>query len=408
MTKQLVDRGTTADDGSGDPLRTAFDKINDNADELFVRGNAFRFVSRTTTAEPGAPSDGDCYLLPTSGCTGSEWTGQDGKIGFYSDEQAAWVFITAAEGMLGWVADQNKAIIYNGSLWEQLFSGIAKVRCATTAAITLASDLENGDSIDSVTLALGDRVLVKDQASGAENGVYIVPASGAPTRATDADSSEELVNFACLVAEGSTNADKLFQCTTNAPITVDTTALTFTEFSSGGGSSIDQGTHTIPILAQAMTPNTTGGPAAGTTESTTNKVMLTTLDFDASSDESAQIVIPMDKKWDEGTVTVQFIWTAGATGDVVWGCQAVALSDDDAVDSAFGTAQTVTDSVTAAGDVMESAFTSAITIAGTPAAEDLVAFKFYRDADNGSDTLAADASLIAVRIKYTIDAADDS
>lgn len=176
----------------------------------------------------------------------------------------------------------------------------------------------------------------------------------------------------------------------------------------GGGSSIDQGTHTIPVLAQALTPNTTNGAAAGTTESTTNKVMLSTLDFDASTDESAQITIPMDKKWNEGTVTVQFIWTAGATGDVVWGCQAVALSDDDAVDSAFGTAQTVTDSVTASGDVMESAFTSAITIAGTPAAEDLVVFKFYRDADNGSDTLAADASLIAVRIKYTINAADDS
>lgn len=171
---------------------------------------------------------------------------------------------------------------------------------------------------------------------------------------------------------------------------------------------IGQGTHTIPVLAQAMTPNTTSGPASGTSESTTNKVMLSTLDFDASTDESAQIVIPMDKKWDEGTVTVQFIWTAGATGDVVWACQAVALSNDDAVDSAFGTAQTVTDSVTLADDVMESAFTSAITIAGTPAAEDLVVFKFYRDADNGGDTLAADAKLIAVRIKYTINAVDDS
>lgn len=175
-----------------------------------------------------------------------------------------------------------------------------------------------------------------------------------------------------------------------------------------GGSTINQGTHTLPILAAAMVPNTTNGPAAGSTETTTNKVMLSTLDFDQSTDESAQIVIPMPKSWDEGTITAQFGWTATTTGNVVWGCSGVALSDDDATDAAFGTAQTVTDGVTLANDLMWSAATSAITIAGTPAAEDLVVLKFYRDADNGSDTLAADAKLIAVRIKYTINAGDDS
>lgn len=175
---------------------------------------------------------------------------------------------------------------------------------------------------------------------------------------------------------------------------------------SAGG--IAQGTHTIPVLAGAMTARTTSGAASGTSESTTNKVMLRTFDFDAATDEFAQIAIPMPKSWDEGTVTVQFIWTASNTGNVVWGAQGVALGDDDAVDSAFGTAQTVTDGVTLAGDVMESSFTSAITIAGTPAAEDIVVFQFYRDADNGSDTCTVDAQLIGVRIKYTVNAEDDS
>lgn len=169
-----------------------------------------------------------------------------------------------------------------------------------------------------------------------------------------------------------------------------------------------QGVHTIPLLAAALTPNTTNGPAAGTTETATHKVMLATLDFDASTDESAQITIPMPKSWNEGTVTAQFGWTASNTGNVVWGCSAVALSDDDAIDASFGTPQTVTDGVTAVGDLMWSAYTAAITIAGTPAAEDLVAFKFYRDADNGADTLAVDAKLIAVRLKFTINAGDDS
>lgn len=169
-----------------------------------------------------------------------------------------------------------------------------------------------------------------------------------------------------------------------------------------------QGTHTIPVLAGAMTSRTTNGAASGLSESTTNKVMLRTLDFDQTTAEYAQIAIPMPKSWNEGTVTVQFIWSAGATGNVVWACQGVALSDDDVIDTAFGTAQSVTDGVTATTDVMKSAFTSAITIGGTPAAEDIVVFQFYRDAANGSDTLAADAKLIGVRINYTVNAGDDA
>lgn len=174
------------------------------------------------------------------------------------------------------------------------------------------------------------------------------------------------------------------------------------------GSLIKQGVHTVPIMAAAMLSRTTSGAAAGSSESTTNKVMLSTLDFDAAADEFAQFSIPMPKSWDEGTVTAQFIWTAGATGDVIWGIQGVALSNDDAVDTAFGTAVTVTDSVTAAGDVMVSGTTSAMTIAGTPAAEDLVVFQVYRDADAGGDTLAADAKLIGVRLYITINAETDA
>lgn len=109
-----------------------------------------------------------------------------------------------------------------------------KVRVASTAAITLATGCENGDTIDGVTLATGDRVLLKNQSSGAENGIWVVAASGSPTRATDADSSAELVNVSIWVAEGTSNADTLWTCTTNAPITVGTTSLTFSQFVAGG------------------------------------------------------------------------------------------------------------------------------------------------------------------------------
>ena len=116
----------------------------------------------------------------------------------------------------------------------------------------------------------------------------------------------------------------------------------------------------------------------------------------------------MPRSWNEGTVQVQFVWTAGTSGSAVWGCQALALSDDDALDSAFGTPQSVTDAVTAPGDVMESEFTTPLTIAGSPIAEDLVVFRFFRDATQSADTLASDARLIAVRIRYTADAENDA
>jgi hypothetical protein len=165
----------------------------------------------------------------------------------------------------------------------------------------------------------------------------------------------------------------------------------------------------IPILASAMTPRTTSGPSTGTSESSTNHIMRSTLDFDQTTNEYAQFLFPMPKSWNEGTVTAQFLWESpGGTGNVVWGIQAVAISDDDVIDAAFGTAQTVIDAVTAITDLMQSAFTAAMTVAGTPADNDLVCFQVYRDAGNGSDTLAADAKLIGIRLNITLSAADDS
>ena len=111
----------------------------------------------------------------------------------------------------------------------------SSVRAATTAAGTLASDFANGDAIDGVTLATNDRILIKDQASGSENGIYTVNASGAPTRATDFDADAEVTAGAfTFVEEGTANGDCGFVLSTNGSITVGSTALTFTQFSGAG------------------------------------------------------------------------------------------------------------------------------------------------------------------------------
>jgi hypothetical protein len=109
------------------------------------------------------------------------------------------------------------------------------VRAATTANIDLSTDLENGDAIDGVTLATGDRVLVKNQSTGSQNGIYVVAASGAASRATDFDSSEEVTPGAFMfVEEGTANADTGWVLTTDGAITVGTTSLVFAQFSGAG------------------------------------------------------------------------------------------------------------------------------------------------------------------------------
>jgi len=128
------------------------------------------------------------------------------------------------------------------------------VRAATTAAGTLASDFENGDTIDGVTLATGDRILIKDQTSGSENGVYVVEASGAPTRASDFDADAEVTAGAFFfVEEGTTNGDSGFVLTTDGTITLDTTSLTFAQFSGGGqitaGDGLTKTGNTIDVVA---------------------------------------------------------------------------------------------------------------------------------------------------------------
>ena len=167
---------------------------------------------------------------------------------------------------------------------------------------------------------------------------------------------------------------------------------------------IGVGKQTVWIPAAAMTARTTNGAASGTTESATNKVMNKTLDFDTTTQEFAQFNIAFPKGWNEGTVTFVPYWTAASgSGGVVFGLAGVALSNDDAIDTAFGTAQTSTDTLITALDVHEGPESAAITIAGTPAVGDLTYFQVNRTVSDGSDTLGVDAKLIGIKLIYTID-----
>jgi len=162
------------------------------------------------------------------------------------------------------------------------------------------------------------------------------------------------------------------------------------------------GSTNVWIPASAWIPRTTTGAGIDSREQSTNKINTDELLFDAGTDEFAQAMIVMPSNWNAGTVTAKFHWTAStSSGDVVWGLSGRAYANDDALDQAQGTAQTVTDTLTATNDVDITSATSAITLAGTAAAGNPVIFEVYRDANAGGDTLATDARLLGVEISYT-------
>ena len=118
----------------------------------------------------------------------------------------------------------------------------SSVRAATTANGTLSTSFSNGKTIDGVTLATGDRILLKDQSTASENGIYTVNASGAPIRATDFDASTEIDKAPFFfVEEGTANADSGFVLTTDGTITIGSTPLSFTQFSGAGQISAGDG-----------------------------------------------------------------------------------------------------------------------------------------------------------------------
>lgn len=108
------------------------------------------------------------------------------------------------------------------------------VRVATTTDGTLASDFTNGDTVDGQSLTTGDRILIKNQASASENGIYVVKASGQPDRSSDMNTASEFAGSAVFIRQGTTNADSAWVCTNDAPPTVGSTAINFSQFSGAG------------------------------------------------------------------------------------------------------------------------------------------------------------------------------
>ncbi len=200
------------------------------------------------------------------------------------------------------------------------------VRVATTINVTISTALVTGQVIDGVTLALGDRVLVKSQTAQAENGVYV--AGAIPARATDYDTWAEFLGASITVAEGTMNAGGTWISKTTSTGTLNTTAIVFQPpYFESAQQAINFAATPVVIphglgkkppmyAAYAICQNATGGYAPG------DEIKLT----DGASSSSTDSGISM--KADATNITlyygiadVRIVTTAGAsvnTGTVNW------------------------------------------------------------------------------------------
>jgi hypothetical protein len=147
----------------------------------------------------------DTELSYVNGVTSAIQTQINGKLNLSGGTLTGPLTLNAdATGSLEPVTKQQFDAVINGIAWKQ------PVRAATTVGGTLATSFENNDVVDGVTLATGDRILIKNQGTDSENGIYVVAPSGAPTRTADANDYSELNAAAVIVQEGTANANKGF------------------------------------------------------------------------------------------------------------------------------------------------------------------------------------------------------
>ena len=225
---EIEDDANFTFDGTTLALTAAMDITGDlDVDNVNVNANT---VSTTN-------SNGDLILSPNGTGTVKVPSGYKDRAGFTTDSLVSKEYVDAVKQSLD-IKDS--------------------VRVASTANVVISSALENNDAIDGVTLATGDRVLLKNQSTASENGIYVVASSGAASRSTDANASADVTSgMFVFVEEGTVNGDQGFVLTTNDTISLNSTSLTFTQFSGAGqitaGTGMSKSGNTLNVTLDDIT-----------------------------------------------------------------------------------------------------------------------------------------------------------
>ena len=183
------------------------------------------------------------------------------------------------------------------------------------------------------------------------------------------------------------------------------------DISSGGLPVKVAGKESMWIPSVAMRPTVSNGCALhASVETTSGRPDMIVLDFDKDSDEFAQFAIAFPKSWNAGTVTFQFYWSGiAATTGVAMSLQGVAFADNGSIDAVYGTAIVVQDDAQGAvEELLVSAESAAITIAGSPGDNELTYFRIGRDVSDSNDDMAGDCRLHGIKLFFNTDAKNDA
>jgi hypothetical protein len=300
---------------------------------------------------------------------------------------------TIAAG-LNWVPGMPIKAARTSDPINQFMTGTVVSYVGTTLTTSMAASTGSGTYTDwSLSLsASGGGVVPWSSVSG-------TPTTCAGYGLTDAAETGANIDITSLASPAIGAATATTQAANDNSTKVATTAF------------VNNTTQTVWIPAGAMAPNTTNGAASGTVQTSTNGVMIKTLNFDPAVPKFAQFSISMPKGWNEGTVTAEFLWSHAATTTnfgVSWRLRAFAIGDGETIDSAFGASVASVDTGGTTDAIYRSPLSGAVTIAGTPQARDTVFFELNRDATDGADTMTIDARLHGVALFYTTTSLNDA
>ena len=294
----------------------------------------------------------------------------------------------------------------------------------------------SGDSFTFSTTNKGDAVVFATASDGTNPNILTLPAGDVTTGGTQTLTNKTLTSPAIGTKISDTNGNELINLTaTSSAVNEFTVANAATGngpiLSATGETNVDinlnpkgtgvlksgtaavkiAGKETIWVPAAAMYGPTTNPADAAQVETTATRPDLKVFDFDASTKQYTQFTVAMPKSWNESTLTYQVYWSPSTTntGDAIFGLQAVACADNDTIDVAYGTAINVTDAgIGTVEDQQVTSESSAMTVAGSPAAGEQTYFQLFRDAADGSDTFTGECRVLGVKIFFTTDAANDA
>ena len=391
MAYQSIEIGTAANDGTGDTLRSGGDKVNDNFVEIYT------LLGTGSALTSGISATSSVVSLASPTITG---------VTSFADGSAGAPSITNS-------GDTNTGIFFSAADQVAITTGgTARLTVSSTVA-TFAGNIivpDDGDvgsasATDAMQISSAgivtfkDDILIKDGGTigvASSTSAITIASTGIVTLVDDL-----LLKDACTIGTATTAG--AIAIAADGTVDLDVAGATV-------ASAVIKtvGKESIWVPASAMQPTTSNGCSALTTvETTSGRPDMVVLDFDTSADEFAQFSIAFPKSYNLGTITFQAFWSGlAATTDCDWSLQGVAMNDNETIDVAYGTAVVVSDNAQGAvEELYVSAESGAVTIAGTPADNDLTFFRIGRDVSG--DNMAGDARLHGLKIFFTTDATND-